>query len=602
MPSECADITIDSIKDVRQKSESNHDFSVFWVPRRTLISDRVLEENGVLGEVTVAECPLFFIPLEPDLLSLELEDSFSDLYLRKDPTSIFLAAKALMLLQKTTGLFPRILGKGENAKKLVDLLLRMRAEEDTTASSNSSSAHTSSFGMTPSSVIDNVIIIDREVDFPTVLLTQLTYEGLIDEIFGIHNNQAEIDTSIVGAVQQQQRPQGSAAPQTTAASTQAGMKRKLQLDSSDKLYPILRDSNFAVVGPLLNKTARRLQTDYEARHKTDQSISDLKSFVAKLPSYQAEQASLKVHTALAEEIMKTTRSEIFGRVLEVQQNLVAGSDPSSMHDNIEELIARDVPLVLVLRLLCLESCISGGLRARDFEHFKRQVLQAYGYEHILTFAHLEKAGLCVQRMANTGYLNPMGGVNSGSTDYNAVRKSLKLFLDEVDEQDPSDVAFVFSGYAPLSVRLVQCVLQKQYLAQLSNPKSTAASTKTNTNTNGNGDSSTISSASVAAGWKGFEDVLGRIKGTTVDETQKGSDAEASQARQVLRGGAAGGGTGTKTTLVFFLGGVTFAEVAALRFLGSQLGERRGLVVATTGMLGGKSAVEALVAKKGFGDV
>ena len=51
------------------------------MPRRTLVSDRILEENGVLGEVTIGECPLFLIPVEPDLLSLELEDSFSDLYL-----------------------------------------------------------------------------------------------------------------------------------------------------------------------------------------------------------------------------------------------------------------------------------------------------------------------------------------------------------------------------------------------------------------------------------------------------------------------------------------------------------------------------------------
>jgi hypothetical protein len=51
------------------------------VPRRTLVSDRILEEAGVLGEVTIGECPLFLISLEPDLLSLELEDAFSDLYL-----------------------------------------------------------------------------------------------------------------------------------------------------------------------------------------------------------------------------------------------------------------------------------------------------------------------------------------------------------------------------------------------------------------------------------------------------------------------------------------------------------------------------------------
>ena len=36
--------------------------------------------------------------------------------------------------------------------------------------------------------IDNLLIIDRVVDPLTPLLTQLTYEGLIDENFGISNS------------------------------------------------------------------------------------------------------------------------------------------------------------------------------------------------------------------------------------------------------------------------------------------------------------------------------------------------------------------------------------------------------------------------------
>ena len=36
--------------------------------------------------------------------------------------------------------------------------------------------------------IDNLVIIDRTVDLLTPLLTQLTYEGLIDEFYGINNS------------------------------------------------------------------------------------------------------------------------------------------------------------------------------------------------------------------------------------------------------------------------------------------------------------------------------------------------------------------------------------------------------------------------------
>ena len=154
----------------------------------------------MLGEASITEMPLHFIPREHDLLSLELEDSFNDLVLRKDPTCVFAAAQALMLLQKQYGLFPRILGKGDNAQRLADLLQRMRSEEDVNASADSSTSYLTSFGLTPSLVMENLIIIDREVDFLTPLSTQLTYRGLLDEAFGVSNNQIEVDSSVLGGV------------------------------------------------------------------------------------------------------------------------------------------------------------------------------------------------------------------------------------------------------------------------------------------------------------------------------------------------------------------------------------------------------------------
>lgn len=45
------------------------------------MGNAVLEEAGIIGDVNIAEFPLLFMPLEQDILSLELDDSFSDLYL-----------------------------------------------------------------------------------------------------------------------------------------------------------------------------------------------------------------------------------------------------------------------------------------------------------------------------------------------------------------------------------------------------------------------------------------------------------------------------------------------------------------------------------------
>ena len=98
-----------------------------------------------------------------------------------DLSSLSSSAQALMQLQGTFGLFPRLTGKGDKAKILADMLLRMRQE-------SMIDSRTSLYGARQSQSIESLIIIDREVDFITPLLTQLTYEGLIDEKFGIKNS------------------------------------------------------------------------------------------------------------------------------------------------------------------------------------------------------------------------------------------------------------------------------------------------------------------------------------------------------------------------------------------------------------------------------
>jgi len=450
--------------------------------------------------------------------------------------------------------------------------------------------------MMPSATIESLIIIDREIDFATPLLTQLTYEGLIDELLGIKDNQTEVDTSIVGPAPGQ-NPQQTTLGRTPATPTQQGMKRRIQLDSTDKLYDQLRDTNFATVGPFLNKVARRLESDYESRHVA-KSTAELRDFVTKLPGYQAEQQSLKIHTSLAEEIMAHTfNSDLFTRILEVQQNLAAGADPTAQHDNIEELIARDVPLTTILRLLCLESCVAGGLRPKDLENFKTLVLHAYGYQHLLTLDRLERMGLLLPRAGGNVLTSlPQAAIGVGGTSHNtptrtnyaAIRKPLRLIVDEVNEANPTDIAYVYSGYAPLSIRLVQAIIQKPYLLSLASGTKSALTNPSNPNaSNTNINTSTH-------GWQGFEDALRNIKGETFNKVQKGEEG-ASKARAVLAGTG-----GRKTVVVMFLGGVTRTEIAALRFLGRGEGGRR-VLICTTGVVGGEGMMGVAVEEGSFRD-
>lgn len=95
------------------------------------------------------------------------------------------------------------------------------------------------------------------------------------------------------------------------------------------------------------------------------------------------------------------------------------------------------------------------------------------------------------------------------------------------EELENDISYVYSGYAPISVRLVQCIAQKGGV--LSNPTG-EKDKKVNVPT-GDGDANGVNKGKGPAdgskvrahpivGWKGFEDVVGSIPGETVDVIQK----------------------------------------------------------------------------------
>ena len=103
----------------------------------------------------------------------------------------------------------------------------------------------------------------------------------------------------------------------------------------------------------------------------------------------------------------------------------------------------------------------------------------------------------------------------------SLRKSLRLLTDDPETSDEreNDISYVYSGYAPISIRLVQCVAQKGGV--ISNPaekeKGLAGSSSGRRTDN-------IVRAHPIVGWKGFEDVVGSIPGAVVDIPQTASAA------------------------------------------------------------------------------
>ena len=160
-------------------------------------------------------------------------------------------------------------------------------------------------------------------------------------------------------------------------------------------------------------------------------------------------------------------------------------------------------------------------------------LQAYGYDLLPFLLSLASPPLSVL-LPNPLPPSTPPTVTAAKLPFNTVRKSLRLLIDdnpEALEEVENDISFVYSGYAPISVRLVQCVAQKNGV--ISNPavdKATDRTTNQNASANSmnqgdaDGKGKSVASKKLYAhpivGWKGFEDILGALPGKTFDIPRK----------------------------------------------------------------------------------
>ncbi|XP_057798899.1 vacuolar protein-sorting-associated protein 33 homolog [Salvia miltiorrhiza] len=489
----------------------HREYYLYFVPRRLVSCENVLAEEKVRELLNIGEFPLYMLPLDEDVLSFELDLTEKECLVEGDETAFWNIAKAIHNLEFTCGVIPNVRAKGKGAARVADILTRMQTEEPVNAAN---------MGI-PLPEINTLILLDREVDMITPMLTQLTYEGLIDEFLGVKNGAVELDASIMGAQQE-------------------GKKTKVPLNSSDKLFKETRDLNFEVVVQVLRQKATSMKQDYTEISTTTQTVSELKDFVKKLNSLP----EMTRHINLAQHLTTFTSKSVFAERLDMEQTLVEAQSYDICFDYIEELLCKQEPLEKVLRLLILFSVTNSGLPKKHFDYLRRELLISYGPEHINTLDSLEKAGLLRKQDSRSNWLT--------------IKRALQLIIEDTDTTNPNDISYVFSGYAPLSIRLVQ--------------------------------------QAIRSGWRSLEEILKLLPGPHL-ETKRGGfssipsydtlPGSLNSSEKLANGRRA-------LVLVVFVGGVTFAEISALRFLSSQEGMAYDLILGITKVVNGRTLIETFI--------
>ncbi|KAG6964941.1 hypothetical protein JG688_00007464 [Phytophthora aleatoria] len=517
----------------KSSSSSKKRFHLYYVSRRTLVCDEVLKKEGVFGSLSVGEYKLDLIPFDDDVLTLELDACFKEFYVDGDKTNLHTIAASLIKLQTVFGMIPHVKYKGAMAKVIYQMMAHFRREQEVAGNP---------IGVLDPE-IDTVVLIDRNVDLVTPMCSPMTYEGLLDEILGITHGFITVDAELIA---------DDDGPNSGNSNRPAQVS--VPLNSNDKLYAEVRDYHVERLGMNLQQQAREIRERYdEFRKNRDASISEIREFVKRIPGLKQNYQSLQQHINLAELIKKTTDSKRF-RDLKDAENLVLTGE--TIFEQLEERIGDQEPLLGVLRQFCLQSVAAGGVKTKNYTHLSRELVQTYGFEMMLALSNLENAGLLSRR-------DTLWNEASG---FGLARKSFRLLDEDVDPRNPRDCAYVSrshaAGYAPLSVRIVESAIKPR-------------------------------------GWSAVQEGLRQLPGPSGEVSQAtnknaADDPAAPAAASKLDNF---GSEERKVLLVYYLGGVTFMEIAALRHLSRQPDCPYDIIVATTKIVNGDTLLKSCFDKE-----
>uniref|UniRef100_A0A4W5PIX5 VPS33B late endosome and lysosome associated n=1 Tax=Hucho hucho TaxID=62062 RepID=A0A4W5PIX5_9TELE len=503
-------------------------YKIIFSPQKFYACENLLEEQGIFGDVTTDEWSFYLLPLDDDIISLELPEFFRDNFLEGDQRWVRTAGSALHLLHSVYGPFSKLYGIGRCSKMAYESW-REQVEEGEQRARQAE--------------IGNVFLIDRDVDLVTPLCSQVVYEGLVDDIFRIKCGCVEFGPDV----------------------TSSDKSIKVMLNSQDKVFNEIRNEHFSQVFGFLSQKARNLQTAYDKRSGMD--IKQMKTFVSEeLKGLKQEHRLLSLHIGASESMMKRKTKQDFQELLKTEHSLLEGFEIRECISYIEEHINRQVSMVESMRLLCLLSLTENGLLPKDYRSLKAQFLQSYGIDHLLTFSNLKQLGLLVEQQPGetltvmesrvgklvndktAGKLTDAFSSLAKKSNFRALGRRLNLVPKSDEEYDlrvPRDMAYIFSGaYIPLSCKLIEQVLERD-------------------------------------GWTGLEEVTRMLNGHefAVTAGSNGSDARVKTDSQ-------------RIILVMFLGGCTFSEISALRFLGREKGLK--FIVVTTAITNSARLLESML--------
>jgi len=231
---------------------------------------------------------------------------------------------------------------------------------------------------------------------------------------------------------------------------------------------------------------------------------------------------------------------------------------------IDERIAWKDNVFCILRYFAILTHSLGlQLKRKEYDAIKKDIVQTFGLQYLVLIHALERVGILY--LPDT--TKSATALKTNETYLERLKRELNLLQeDQVNLIDPQDIHYIYYQYAPISVRLIEKIVfpTSNNIQEMMNllPGTTFIDTQQ-------------VPMELKRHRQGSTTSINSLNRTNKQQTQQ-------QLQQT---------TESKVTLVVFIGGLTYGEIAAMRFLADQ---NQDFIIATTNFINGTNLMKSLL--------
>ena len=474
------------------ENRANKEYYVIFFPKITNECQSFINDSLYRAYFNIYNLNMDIYPLDYELMSLEDDNCFHQLYITNNYNSLFLLNRAIIKYETVFGKIKHKYCKGDLAKKLKEML----CEEEKNVNLEEE----------PKTLA--CIMLDRTIDMITPLITNHVYEALLDDNFGIEFNMIKVPPKLLEKESKEE-------------------SIKLNLSHTDKFYTKIKDYSFNQIRIYL---PARLQEHNKIIDETKKKSRDLKKIqddLENVSKIKEERTSLTNHINLADFIAKKERLPITRFYYMFEQGLLYGDLPDKIHEFIFDEIRKKSDEYDILKIICLYSIIHGGFKNKIYDQLRKEFFLIYGFQELFMWRNLEK--LRVLKAADN------------QNFYSNLNRKLNLMSDEeFDSKEQKDASYVYNGFCPIIIRLLERLVEK--------------------------------------GWGSIKDILKEIPGKDEYPNEETEIISQKTEKQFI--------------LLVFIGGLTYGELAGIRYLNKKLRNKK-FIILTTNMINSKKMFDSL---------